>query len=41
MPPLAGLLSGAGGMKMALLLPFVCFSYVVYYVQRGYRVQAV
>ena len=40
MPPIAGLLSQAGGMKLALLVPFVCFSYVVYYVQRGYRVQA-
>ncbi len=39
MPPVAGLLSGAGGMKLALLVPFVCFSYVVFYVMRGYRVQ--
>jgi len=37
MPPLAGLLSSAGGMQMALLVPFVCFSYVVFYVLRGYR----
>ena len=37
LPPIAGLLSQAGGMKMALLIPFVCFSYVVYYVTRGYR----
>jgi MFS transporter, FHS family, L-fucose permease len=35
MPPIAGILSGSGGMKMALLVPFVCFSYVVYYVWRG------
>ena len=37
LPPIAGLLSQAGGMKMALLIPFVCFSYVVFYVTRGYR----
>lgn len=35
MPPIAGLLSSSGGMKMALLVPFVCFSYVVYYVLKG------
>ena len=39
LPPIAGLLSQSGGMKMALLIPFVCFSYVVFYVLRGYRVQ--
>ncbi|MBV6439718.1 MAG: L-fucose-proton symporter [Saprospiraceae bacterium] len=39
MPPIAGLLSGAGGMKMALLVPFVCFAYVVWYVMKGYRIQ--
>ncbi|MBK6929754.1 MAG: L-fucose:H+ symporter permease [Saprospirales bacterium] len=39
MPPVAGLLSGAGGMEMALLVPFVCFSYVVFYVLRGYRIE--
>lgn len=39
MPPVAGLLSGAGGMQMALVVPFVCFSYVVYYVMQGYKVQ--
>lgn len=38
MPPVAGLLSGAGGMKMALLVPFVCFSYVVWFVLRGYKI---
>ena len=37
MPPLAGLLSGGGSMKMALLIPFLCFSFVVYYVMNGYR----
>ncbi|MBK7936120.1 MAG: L-fucose:H+ symporter permease [Lewinellaceae bacterium] len=39
MPPLAGLLSQAGGMKMALLVPFVCFGYVVYYVMQGYKIK--
>jgi MFS transporter, FHS family, L-fucose permease len=37
MPPIAGLLSGAGGMQLALVVPFVCFLYVVFYVLRGYR----
>jgi MFS transporter, FHS family, L-fucose permease len=35
LPPLAGLLSAAGGMKMALLTPFLCFAYVLWYVLRG------
>lgn len=39
MPPLAGFLSQAGGMKMALLVPFVCFGYVVYYVMQGYKIK--
>jgi FHS family L-fucose permease-like MFS transporter len=39
MPPVAGLLAGGGGMKMALLVPFVCFGYVVWYVMRGYEVR--
>ncbi|MEZ4939939.1 MAG: L-fucose:H+ symporter permease [Saprospiraceae bacterium] len=39
MPPIAGLLSGVGGMQLALVVPIVCFSYVVYYVLRGYVVQ--
>jgi FHS family L-fucose permease-like MFS transporter len=37
MPPLAGLLSAGSGMKMALIVPFLCFSYVVYYVMSGYK----
>ena len=37
MPPIAGLLSQAGGMKMALLAPLACFSFVVFYVTKGYR----
>jgi len=39
MPPVAGLLSQAGGMKMALLVPFACFAYVVFYVMRGYKIR--
>ncbi len=39
MPPVAGLLSNAGGMRMALLIPLVCFSYVVVYVLRGWRIK--
>ncbi len=35
MPPLAGLLAAGGTMKMALLVPFLCFGYVVYYVWKG------
>lgn len=38
MPPIAGLLSAAGGMKMALLVPFACFSYVVWFVLKGYKI---
>lgn len=37
LPPLAGQLAIAGGMKMALLIPLVCFAFVVYYVLKGYR----
>lgn len=40
MPPIAGLLSQAGGMHLALVVPFVCFSYVVFYVMKGYRENA-
>jgi FHS family L-fucose permease-like MFS transporter len=38
MPPIAGMLSGIGGMQLALLVPFVCFSYVVFYVLQGYKI---
>ncbi len=34
LPPIAGRLSATGGMQMALLIPFMCFSYVVWYVLR-------
>jgi len=39
MPPIAGLLSVSGGMKMALIVPFLCFGYVVYYVMRGAKME--
>ncbi len=39
LPPIAGLLSQTGGMKMALLVPFACFSYVVFYVMQGYKIK--
>lgn len=35
LPPIAGLLSQAGGMKMALLVPLFCFLYVIWYVMKG------
>ena len=41
LPPIAGLLSQAGGMKMALIVPFLCFVYVVYYVVKGFEVRKV
>ncbi len=37
MPPLAGLLSQAGGMRLALVVPLVCFAYVASYALWGYR----
>lgn len=37
MPPIAGLLSQGGGMKMALAVPFLCFVYVLWYVMRGFK----
>ena len=39
MPPIAGLLSQFGSMKPALLVPFACFAYVVWYVQNGWKVR--
>ncbi|MCS7037895.1 MAG: L-fucose:H+ symporter permease [Saprospiraceae bacterium] len=39
MPPLAGLLSQWGGMRMALVVPLVCFAYVAFYAMLGYRPQ--
>jgi MFS transporter, FHS family, L-fucose permease len=41
MPPIAGLLSVSGGMKMALVVPFICFGYVVYYVLKGAKTEGV
>lgn len=37
LPPLAGKLAGAGGMQFALLIPFLCFGYVVWYVTQYAR----
>lgn len=37
LPPLAGKLAGAGGMQLALLVPFLCFGYVVWYVSQYAR----
>lgn len=37
LPPVAGLISGAGGMQLALIVPLACFAYIVFYVVRGYR----
>ncbi|MBL7826244.1 MAG: L-fucose:H+ symporter permease [Saprospiraceae bacterium] len=39
LPPLAGLFSQFGGMKMALLVPFLCFSYVVWFVLKGSEIK--
>jgi FHS family L-fucose permease-like MFS transporter len=39
MPLMAGLLSEFGGMQMALIVPLVCFAYVVFYVMKGYVIR--
>lgn len=39
MPPVAGLLSQWGGMRMALAVPLLCFAYVAFYAMWGYRPQ--
>lgn len=39
MPPVAGLLSQWGGMRMALVVPLVCFAYVAFYAIKGYQPQ--
>ncbi len=39
MPPVAGLLSQWGGMRLALLVPLACFAYVAFYTLAGYRPQ--
>jgi fucose permease len=33
------LLSEFGGMQMALIVPLVCFAYVVFYVMKGYVIR--
>jgi FHS family L-fucose permease-like MFS transporter len=35
LPPVAGFLSQANGMTMALWVPLACFSYVVWFVWKG------
>ncbi|MFZ4634473.1 MAG: L-fucose:H+ symporter permease [Saprospiraceae bacterium] len=41
LPPIAGLLSGIGGMRLALLVPMACFAFVLWYAMRGYLVKKV
>ncbi len=40
MPPIAGLLSQWGGMRLALLVPLVCFAYIALYALLYYRPKA-
>jgi len=40
LPPIAGALSLAGGMKLALAIPLLCFSYVSFYALKGYQTAA-
>jgi len=40
MPPLAGLLSTVGGMRWALLIPFVCFVYVLWFVNNVHQLKS-
>ncbi|MDX2282464.1 MAG: L-fucose:H+ symporter permease [Saprospiraceae bacterium] len=37
LPPIAGALSLAGGMKLALVIPLVCFGFVSFYALKGYE----
>ena len=41
LPPIAGLLSGIGGMRVALLVPMACFAFVLWYALRGYLVKRI
>jgi MFS transporter, FHS family, L-fucose permease len=40
MPPLAGKLAGSGDMLMALIIPFFCFDYIVWYLLRYPKLSA-
>jgi FHS family L-fucose permease-like MFS transporter len=40
MPPLAGKLAGSGDMLMALIIPFLCFAYIVWYLLRYPKLSA-
>lgn len=37
LPPIAGALSLAGGMKLALVIPLICFGFVSFYTLKGYE----
>jgi FHS family L-fucose permease-like MFS transporter len=37
LPPIAGALSLAGGMKLALAIPLICFGFVSFYALKGYE----
>ncbi len=37
LPPIAGALSLAGGMKLALAIPLLCFAFVSFYALKGYE----
>lgn len=37
LPPIAGALSLAGGMKLALVIPLICFGFVSFYALKGYE----
>ncbi len=39
MPPIAGKLAGSGGMIMALVIPLVCFGYIVWYLWKYPSIQ--
>jgi FHS family L-fucose permease-like MFS transporter len=41
MPPIAGLLADTGDRHLALIVPLVCFAYIVWYTVQGYRVRGV
>lgn len=40
MPPIAGLLSALGGMRWALIIPFVCFVYVLWFVNNVHQLKS-
>lgn len=40
-PPLMGLISDAQSIRLAFIVPVLCYGYVIYYSRRGYRSNAV